>query len=172
MSKCGNIREYIYLFALICINPMTLKEKISSDLKEAMKAGDAFRRDTLRLVDSAIKNAEIEKKKRQAGLSDEEILEVLGRAVKQRQDSVRQYEAGGRPDLAENEKKELEIIMPYLPAQLSQSEIEAVVVEVIESAGAVTASDLGKIMGQVMARVKGKADGNLAREIVKNKLEK
>ena len=151
---------------------MTLKEKITSDLKEAMKAGDTLRRDTLRLIDSAIKNSEIEKKKREEGLSDEEVLEVLGRAVKQRQDSIRQFEAGGRPDLAENEKVELEIIVPYLPAQLSQAEIALVVDEIFAAAGQVTAADLGKIMGQAMARLKGKADGNVVREIVKSKLEK
>jgi len=150
---------------------MTLKEKITSDLKEAMKAGDALRRDTLRLVDSAIKNSEIEKKKREEGLSDEEVLEVLGRAVKQRQDSVRQFEAGGRPDLAESEKAELEIIMPYLPAQLSQAEIEVVVAEILATSENPTLADLGKIMGQVMARLKGKADGNVVREIVKSQLE-
>ncbi|MEI7621811.1 MAG: GatB/YqeY domain-containing protein, partial [Candidatus Moraniibacteriota bacterium] len=103
---------------------MSLKETITADLKTAMKAGDTLRRDTLRLIDSAIKNGEIEKQKRETGLSDEEVLEVLGRAVKQRQDSIRQFEAGGRPELAEQEKAELEIIMPYLPAQLSQAEIE------------------------------------------------
>ena len=112
---------------------MSLKEKITSDLKEAMKAGDTLRRDTLRLIDSAIKNVEIEKQKRETGLSDEEVLEVLGRAVKQRQDSIRQFEAGGRPDLAENERVELEIIVPYLPAQLSQAEIETVVDEIFAS---------------------------------------
>ena len=151
---------------------MSLKEKITSDMKEAMKAGDTLRRDTLRLIDSAIKNVEIEKQKRETGLSDEEVLEVLGRAVKQRQDSIRQFEAGGRPDLAENEKVELEIIVPYLPAQLSQAEIALVVDEIFAAAGQVTAADLGKIMGQAMARLKGKADGNVVREIVKSKLEK
>ncbi len=151
---------------------MSLKEKITSDLKEAMKAGDTLRRDTLRLIDSAIKNVEIEKQKRETGLSDEEVLEVLGRAVKQRQDSIRQFEAGGRPDLAENEKVELEIIVPYLPAQLSPAEIEAEVAQVLATSENPTLADLGKIMGQVMARLKGKADGNLVREIVKSKLEK
>ena len=121
---------------------------------------------------SAIKNVEIEKQKRETGLSDEEVLEVLGRAVKQRQDSIRQFEAGGRPDLAENERVELEIIVPYLPAQLSQAEIETVVDEIFATAGQVAAADLGKIMCQVMARLKGKADGNIVREIVKEKLEK
>lgn len=151
---------------------MTLKEKISTDLKQAMKSGDTLRRDVLRLVDSAIKNVEIEKQKRETGLTDEEVLEVLGRAVKQRQDSIRQFEAGGRPDLAEKEKVELEIIMPYLPAQLSQAEIETAVTEILAKSENPTMADLGKIMGQAMAQLKGKADGNLVREIVKKQLEK
>lgn len=151
---------------------MTLKEQITLDLKTAMKAGDAVRRDTLRLIDSAIKNVEIEKNKREVGLTEEEILEVLGRAVKQRQDSVRQFEAGGRPDLAEKEKVELEIIVPYLPAQLSQAEIETVVAEILANSENSTLADLGKIMGQAMAQLKGKADGNLVREAVKRQLEK
>jgi uncharacterized protein len=151
---------------------MTLKEKIASDLKDAMKSGDTLRRDVLRLVDSAIKNTEIEKKKREDGLSDEEVLEVIGRGVKQRQDSIRQFEEGGRPELAEKERAELEMILPYLPAQLSEDEIIVIVSEVISNSAKVTSSDLGKVMGQVMARVKGKADGNLVREIVKKQLEK
>ncbi len=150
---------------------MTLKEQITSDLKTAMKAGDAIRRDTLRLIDSAIKNVEIEKNKREVGLTEEEILEVIARAVKQRQDSIRQFEAGGRPDLAEKEKIELEIILPYLPAQLSQQEIEKVVTEILATSENPTLADLGKIMGQAMASLKGKADGNLVREIVKSQLE-
>jgi len=151
---------------------MTLKEQIILDLKTAMKAGDAVRRDTLRLIDSAIKNVEIEKNKREVGLTEEEILEVIARAVKQRQDSIRQFEAGGRPDLAEKEKIELEIIVPYLPAQLSQAEIETVVTEILATSENPTLADLGKIMGQAMAQLKGKADGNLVREIVKSQLEK
>ncbi len=150
---------------------MNLKEQITSDLKTAMKAGDAVRRDTLRLIDSAIKNVEIEKNKREVGLTEEEILEVIARAVKQRQDSIRQFEAGGRPDLAEKEKIELEIIMPYLPAQLSPAEIETVVAEILATSENPTLADLGKIMGQAMAQLKGKADGNLVREIVKSQLE-
>jgi uncharacterized protein YqeY len=150
---------------------MTLKEKIAADLKDAMRAGDAGRRDTLRLIDSAIKNIEIEKKKREEGLNDEEVLEVIGRAVKQRNESIRQFVEGGREDLAENEKRELEIIMPYLPAQLSNEEITAVVVETISAVGATGPSDLGKVIGQVMAKLKGQADGNVVREIIKQLLE-
>lgn len=150
---------------------MTLKEKILSDLKEAMKAGQAKRRDTLRLLDSAIKNSEIEKKKRETGLSDEEVVEVIARAVKQRQDSIKQFEEGGRPELAENEKEELEILMPYLPEQLSPDEVVEIAKVVISESGAQGAADLGKVMGQIMSKVKGKADGNMVREIAKKILE-
>lgn len=151
---------------------MTLKEKILSDLKDAMRSGDTLRRDTLRLIDSAVKNSEIEKKKRETGLSDEEVLEVFARAVKQRQDSIRQFEEGGRPDLAEKEKVELEILMPYLPAQLSIEAVTAVVSEVIAQTGATGVGDLGKVMGQAMSKMKGEADGNVVREIAKQLLEK
>jgi uncharacterized protein YqeY len=150
---------------------MTLKEKISSDLKDAMRSGDTERRDTLRLIDSAIKNLEIEKQKRETGLSDEEVLEVIGRAVKQRNDSIKQFTDGGRSDLAAKEKIELEIIMPYLPAQLSEEVVVGAVKEVIAMSGATGVADLGKVMGQAMAKLKGQADGNLVREIAKRLLE-
>lgn len=151
---------------------MTLKEKIISDLKDAMRSGDTLRRDTLRLIDSAVKNTEIEKKKRETGLSDEEVMEVFARAVKQRQDSIRQFEEGGRADLAEKEKLELDILMPYLPAQLSVEAITKVVGEVIAQTGAAGVADLGKVMGQAMSKMKGEADGNVVREIAKELLEK
>ncbi|HAV10960.1 MAG TPA: aspartyl-tRNA amidotransferase [Candidatus Moranbacteria bacterium] len=151
---------------------MTLREKITSDLKGAMKAGDSFKRDTLRLLDSAIKNGEIEKKKREEGLNDEEVLEVIARAVKQRQDSVSQFEKGGRPELAEQEKREIEILSVYLPEQLSKEEVQAVVREVIALSGDVSAADFGKVMGQAMARLKGQADGNVVKDAVKEELEK
>jgi uncharacterized protein YqeY len=150
---------------------MNLKEKIVQDLKDAMRAGDATKRDTLRLLDSAIKNTEIEKKKRETGLSDEEILEVLGRAVKQRQDSIKQFADGGRPELAEKEQIELDIIMPYLPAQLSEDEIRQVVKAVITETGAAGMSDIGKVMGQAMGKMKGKADGNVVKKIVGEELQ-
>lgn len=151
---------------------MTQKEKISTDLKTAMKAGDTLRRDTLRLIDSAIKNTEIEKQKRETGLSDEEVLEVISKAVKQRLDSIRQFEEGGRTDLAEKEKVELEILLPYLPEQLSEDEMKKIIAEVVVSTGATTVADLGKVMGQAMAKMKGKADGNAVRELAKEMLEK
>lgn len=150
---------------------MNLKEKIIGDLKDAMKAGDTAKRDTLRLIDNAIKNTEIEKKKRETGLSEEEILEVLGRAVKQRQDSIKQFSDGGRPELAAKEQTELDIIMPYLPAQLSEDEIRVIVKTVITETGAAGMSDIGKVMGQAMGKMKGKADGNVVKKIVGEELK-
>jgi uncharacterized protein len=150
---------------------MNLKEKIIGDLKDAMKAGDTAKRDTLRLIDNAIKNTEIEKKKRETGLSEEEILEVLGRAVKQRQDSIKQFSDGGRPELAAKEQTELDIIMPYLPAQLSEDEIRVIVKTIIAETGAAGMSDIGKVMGQAMGKMKGKADGNVVKKIVGEELK-
>ena len=150
---------------------MSLKEKIIADLKDAMRSGDTVKRDTLRFLDSAIKNAEIEKKKREEGLSEEEILEVISRSVKQRNDSIRQYTDGGRPELAEKEKIELEILKAYLPEQMSEDEIRKIVKEIISSAGSVSASDMGKIMGQAMGKMKGIADGNVVRKIVGEELQ-
>lgn len=150
---------------------MSLKEKIAQDLKNAMKSGDSFKRDTLRLLDSAIKNAEIEKKKREEGLGDEEVLEVISRAAKQHNDSIEQFEKGGRPELAEKEKSELEILKAYLPAQLSEDDIRQVVKEIIAGAGEVKLQDMGRIMGQAMGRMKGKADGNVVKKIVGEELK-
>jgi len=150
---------------------MNLKEKIISDIREAMKSGDTVKRDTLRFLDSAIKNFEIEKKKQEIGLSDEEILEVIGRSVKQRQDSIRQFNEGGRTDLVAKEQAELDILVPYLPEQLSEDEIRKVVKEIISTSGEVSASDMGKIMGQAMGKLKGKADGNIVRKIVGEELK-
>ena len=150
---------------------MNLKEKIISDIKDAMRSGDTVRRDTLRFLDSAIKNTEIEKKKKETGLSDEEVLEVIARSVKQRNDSIQQYIDGERPELAEKEKAELEILKTYMPEQLSEDEIRKVVKEIVSATGTVSPSDMGKIMGQAMAKVKGKADGNIVRKIVGEELQ-
>jgi uncharacterized protein len=150
---------------------MNLKEKIISEIKDAMRSGDIVRRDTLRFLDSAIKNTEIEKKKRETGLSDEEVLEVIARSVKQRNDSIKQYIDGGRPELAEKEKMELEILMTYMPQQMSKDEIRKVVKEIISASGEVKASDMGKIMGQAMGKLKGKADGNIVKKIVGEELQ-
>jgi uncharacterized protein len=149
---------------------MKLKEKINSDLKQAMKDGDALKRDTLRMLESMIKNTEIEKAKKEEGLSDQEVIEVLSRAVKQRRDSVEQYEKGGRADLADKEKKEIEIISSYLPEQLGEDKMREVIKEIIAQTGATSKTDMGKVMGQAMGKLKGQVDGNVVKRIVEELL--
>lgn len=149
---------------------MILKEKIINDLKMAMKAGDTEKRDALRLLNSLIRNVEIEKNKRKEGLSDQEVVEIITRAVKQRRDSVEQYEGGGRSDLAEKEKREIEILSVYLPEQLSGEKLKLIIKDIIAETGTVSRGDFGKVMGQVMLRVKGQADGNEVKKIVEEYL--
>lgn len=135
-----------------------------------MKAGDTARRDTLRMADSMIKNTEIEKMKKEEGLSDEEVIEVLSRAVKQRKDSISQYETGGRADLAEKEKGEIDILMEYLPKQMREEEVRQAVKEIIAQSGATSKAEIGKVMGMAMGRLKGQADGNLVKKIAEEEL--
>ena len=149
---------------------MNLKQIIFSDMKEAMKAGDAIKRDALRMLDSMIKNTEIEKLKKEEGLSDTEVREVIGKAVKQRRDAATQYISGGRPELAEKENKEIEILMVYMPEQMSEDKVRDIVKEVISQTGAVSKADIGKVMGQAMGRLKGQTDGNVVKKIAEEEL--
>lgn len=149
---------------------MTLKEKISADFKQAFKDKDSDKKSVLSMVQSEIKNKEIELGKKEQGLSEEEVIAVIGRAVKQRKDSIEQYRSGGREDLAEQEQKEIDILMRYLPEQISDEQIETVVKEVIATTGASTKADIGKVMGMAMAKLKGQADGNKVREIAEKLL--
>jgi len=146
-----------------------LKQQILEDLKSAMREGNAEKRDTLRMLDSMIKNTEIDKKKREEGLSDEEIQEVVMKAIKQRKDAIAQYVDGGREELADKEKKEIEFLSVYMPSQLSEDEVRKIVQETIAEAGE---SDMGKTMGAAMAKLKGKADGAIVRKIVEEELKK
>jgi len=150
---------------------MSLKQTILSDMKEAMKAGDATKRDTLRMLDSMIKNTEIEKLKKEEGLNDEEVQAVIARAVKQRRDSVEQYKAGGREDLAEKERKEIEILSAYMSEQLGEDKIREIVKAVIAETGATSKADMGKVMGAAMGKLKGQADGNVVKKIVEEELK-
>jgi uncharacterized protein YqeY len=146
---------------------MSLKERLQSELKEAMKARDAVKVSTLRLIGSLIKYKEIEARKE---LDDEGVLAVLTTAVKQRRESIELYEKGNRPDLADKEKAELAIIQGYMPAQLGRDEVAALVREAIAETGASGARDMGKVMKALMPKVKGKADGKLVNELVKELL--
>ncbi len=146
---------------------MSLKERLQAELKEAMKARDSVKVSTLRLLGSLIKYKEIDAKK---DLDDEGVLAVLSTAVKQRRESIEQFEKGNRPDLADKERAELAIIQGYMPAQLGRDEVAALVKETIAETGAAGAKDMGKVMKALMPKVKGKADGKLVNELVKELL--
>jgi uncharacterized protein len=147
---------------------MSLKQRLISDLTISMKAQDAPRTSTLRMVKAAMMNREIEKG---GELDDEEMLKLLRSLVKQRRDSVEQYEKGGRKDLADKENAEIGIIEVYLPQAASQEEIAAAVSTAIAETGAGSMKDMGRVMKTVQAALKGKnADGRILSEIVKAKL--
>ncbi len=148
---------------------MSLKQQIISDLTASMKAQDAPRTSTLRMVKAAVMNREIEKG---GEMDDEEMMKLLRTLVKQRRDSVEQFEKGGRQDLADKEKTEIEVIEVYLPQAASREEIEAAVAAAIAETGASAMKDMGKVMKSAQAALSGKnADGRTLSEIVKAKLE-
>jgi uncharacterized protein YqeY len=140
-----------------------LTEKIRADLTEAMKARAAEKLSTLRMLQSAFKYQQIEVGHE---LSDEEALTVIRKAVKQRLDSIEQYTKGNRPELAEKERSEMEMLKAYLPPELTDEEIEAGVREIVASTGAQSKKDMGKVMKEASARYKGRVDGRKIQEIV------
>jgi uncharacterized protein YqeY len=148
-------------------NSMDLQAKIMSDLKEAMKAGAADKVGVLRMLNAALKNKAIEKGK-DAVLTEEEAMQVVMREAKKRKESILAFEQGGRPELAEGEKKELAVLEQYLPKQMSRDEVVAAVEQVL--AGLADKSNQGLVMKAVMAELKGKADGKMISEVVKEKM--
>jgi hypothetical protein len=147
---------------------MSLKQQIISDLTASMKAQDAPRTSTLRMVKAAMMNREIEKG---GELDDEEMMKLLRSLVKQRRDSVEQYEKGGRQELADKEKTEIDVIEAYLPQAASRDEIEAAVAAAISETGASSMKDIGRVMKAAQVTLAGKnADGRTVSEIVKAKL--
>lgn len=149
---------------------MPIKEQIRIDLKEAIKSKNEVATSTLRMLISSFSNEEIAKGKKDQGLSDEEELEVLSREVKKRKDSIVQFESAGRTELAEKEKKEVDVIMKYMPQQLTQAEIEQIIKSAIEESGAKSEKDFGQVMKIVSPKVKGRADGKAVSETVKKML--
>lgn len=143
---------------------MGLREQLREDLKAAMRAQDATRRGTIRMLEAAIKNAEIEKRGKE--LEDPDILAILQRQLKQRRDSIEQFERGGRKDLADIERAEIEVIRAYLPEQLSEDDIEAAAKRIIGQTGATGPGDRGKVMGPLMQELRGKADGSAVNSVV------
>lgn len=145
---------------------MTLYETIGTHLIEAMKAGDTLKRDALRLLQSALKNVAIEKRKALAEFSDSEVEDVVRRLVKQRRDSIEQFRAGSREDLALKEEAELSILSVYLPQAMPEEELRALIVAALKESGITAKSEMGQAMGMVMKKVAGRASGDDVRRIV------
>ena len=150
---------------------MALKEQIAEDIKSAMKAKDKIRLETVRSIKKVIIEKEVELRgKGKDALTPEDEIQLLVQQAKQRKDSIEQFLKAGREDLAEREQAELKVIETYLPEQMSDEQVEKIIVEVIAKVGATTAKDFGKVMGLAMKQLKGKADGKKIQEIVKSKL--
>jgi uncharacterized protein YqeY len=146
---------------------MSLEEKLVDEMKQAMKSNDKLRLSTIRMIRSAIKNKEIEQRKK---LDDEGIFKVIQGMVRKNEESIEQFKAGGRMDLVEKEQKEVEIMKSFLPQPLSREEILRIIDQSIEETQASSLKDLGKVMKSVMPRLEGKADGKLINQLVKEKL--
>lgn len=147
---------------------MSIKIKIMDQLKAAMKSKDQVKLSTLRLLNSQIKNKEIELRPNE--ISDEDIVVVIKKSAKQRQDSIEQYQNANRQDLADVEIAELKILEEYLPEMMSENQVEVIVVTTIKDLGASEAKDMGKVMQAVMAKTKGQADNKLVSTLVKKNL--
>ncbi|VAX19246.1 Transamidase GatB domain protein [hydrothermal vent metagenome] len=143
---------------------MSLKERLSDEMKSAMKNKEKLSLSTIRMVISAVKNKEIEKG---GELDDSEVEELIVKAVKQRRDSAEQYRNGDRIELAEKEEAEIVILKAYLPQQMGEAQIRGLVRAAVEEAGATSIKEMGKVMGLLMPKVKGKADGSTVNKIVK-----
>ncbi len=146
---------------------MSLFERLTEDMKTAMKAGEKERLSTIRLLRGVLKNQAIDKRR---DLTEEEELAVLSSAAKKRKESIQAYRDAGRDDLADKESRELEVIQHYLPQPLSQDELEKIVAAAIEQTGAQTMKDMGKVMSAVMQEVKGRADGKVINAMVRARL--
>jgi uncharacterized protein YqeY len=146
---------------------MSLKEQLAEDLKSAMRDKDVIRKNVVQLVRAGVLQVEKDTK---VTLDDDGVLDVIAKQLKQRRDSLPDYEKSGRDDLIAQLKSEMEVLMGYLPEQLTREEIEAIVKEAVETTGASTMKDMGKIMAAVMPKTKGRADGKVINEIAKSLL--
>ena len=146
---------------------MTLKTQLTEDMKAAMKGGDKDRLAVIRLINAAIKQREVDER---IQLDDAQVLSVLEKMLKQRRDSVSQFQAAGRTDLADKETYEIGVITGYLPAQLTPAEVDAIIAATIAEAGASGPKDMGKVMGLVKPKVAGRTDMGKLSELVKAKL--
>ncbi len=148
---------------------MSLKAQISEDMKTAMRAKDSGRLATIRLINAAIKQREVDER---IELNDDQVFSVIEKMIKQRKDSISQFEAGGRQDLADIEKAELVVLSAYMPAQLSEAEVQAEVAAAVAAVGAAGPQDMGKVMGVLKPRLAGRADMTAVSAQVKAALSK
>jgi uncharacterized protein YqeY len=146
---------------------MGLREKIDADTKGALKSGAKDKVSTLRMLNAALKNKQIDKRR---PLTEEEVIETVRSLIKQRKDSIEQFAKGGRQDLVDKETAEVAVLETYLPQQLAREELEAMVRDAISQTGAQGARDMGKVMKALIPMVGGRADGKLVSELVKNAL--
>jgi uncharacterized protein YqeY len=146
---------------------MPLKDRITEDMKTAMRAGEKERLGTIRLILSAVKQREVDER---ITLDDSQVLAAIEKMIKQRKEAITQFEAGGRADLVAKETAEIAILQAYLPAQMSDAEIDALIAEVIASTGAASIKDMGKVMGAVKAKAQGRADMGAVSARIKQKL--
>ena len=148
---------------------MTLKETLSEDMKSAMRAKDSEKLATIRLINAAIKQREVDER---IELGDDQVLSVIEKMIKQRKDSVTQFEAGGRQDLADKEKAEITVLAAYMPAQMSEAEVQAEVAAAVTQAGASGPQDMGKVMAVLKPKLAGRADMTAVSALVKAALTK
>jgi uncharacterized protein YqeY len=146
---------------------MSLEERLVEEMNQALKSNDKLRLSTIRMIRSALKNKEIELRKK---LEDEEVVKVIQVMVRKGEESVEQFQAGGRMDLVEKEKKELEILKSFLPQPLSREEILEIIEQSIQETQASSQKDIGKVMKSVIPKIGGKADGKLINQLVKERL--
>jgi uncharacterized protein len=147
---------------------MEIRDQLMADVKTAMKDKDSVKLGALRFLQAAIKNREIEL--RPNPISSDDVMGVIKKLVKQRKESIEQYLAGGRPELAQAEEAELKILETYVPAQMSREQVEKIVIEAIATVGAKTPKEMGAVMKEVMAKTGGQADNKLVSDLVKSKL--
>jgi uncharacterized protein YqeY len=148
---------------------MTLKETLSEDMKAAMRAKDSEKLATIRLINAAIKQREVDER---IELGDDQVLSVIEKMIKQRKDSITQFEAGGRQDLADKEKSEITVLAAYMPAQMSEAEVQAEVATAVTQAGASGPQDMGKVMAVLKPKLAGRADMTAVSALVKAALTK
>lgn len=143
---------------------MSIKEKLTEDFKTSMRNKDTIRKNTITMVRAAIKQREVDER---IQLEDEEIIDIISKQLKEKKNAIEDFKKGERQDLVELTQKEIDILLEYLPKQLTEEEIEKIVIETIDEVGAKTMKDMGLVMKSVMPKVKGRADGSMVSKIVK-----